>query len=281
MEDFSKWIGKTEIAHDDMSVATAQLAAATFNDDASSVTVGSPLPPLWHWFYFLPKAPQDHLGEDGHPQRDDQSFMPPVPFPRRMFAGASIRWHQPLLVGQAAERESTIDNIVQKSGRSGELVFVTVTHKISQGGHLCLEETQDLVYRQPGPPLPAPVADSFPPPPEGTQSQELTADPRLLFRYSALTFNAHRIHYDRPYATGEEGYPALIVHGQLVATYLVRLAKNCGMQDLAAFQFRSQVPLFDSTPFRLLARSSEGKIELEAQRSDGKTSMLATAELPD
>jgi 3-methylfumaryl-CoA hydratase len=279
-EDFTRWIGQTEHVVDDISLAPAVAAAAMFDDQGPQAGNGSalpPLPPLWHWFYFLPKASQSQLSDDGHPQRG--GFMPPIPYPRRMFAGARLRFHQPLRIGQPARREGVIRNVSQKSGRSGSLAFVTVGYSFYQQDELCIEEEQDIVYREPGPPVPAPQPVALPPLPEGTLSRTVTPDTRLLFRFSALTFNAHRIHYDRPYALNEEGYPGLVVHGPLTALLLLEMVRHTLPQRIAGFSFRGQAPLFDLAPFRLVGRPSDGHVELEAQGPDGKTTLTAITEL--
>jgi 3-methylfumaryl-CoA hydratase len=275
--NYSKWIGQTEIIEDDISLAPALAAAATLDDTVTPLNQGSALPPLWHWFYFLPKVPQARLGSDGHPQRG--GFMPPIPYPRRMFAGARLRFHRPLVIGQPARREGVIRDIIQKSGRSGSLAFVTVGYSFHQQGEVCLDEEQDIVYREPGPPVPTPQPIELPPLPEGAWARIVAPDTRLLFRFSALTFNAHRIHYDRPYAMSEEGYPGLVVHGPLTAILLLELVRHNTWRRITGFNFRGQVPLFDLAPFRLVGIPSDGRIELEAQGPDGKTAMIATAEL--
>ncbi len=274
-EDWTAWIGRTEVVEDDICLAQALAAAATL-EPLSSPTAGAALPPLWHWFYFLPRAPQSKLGIDGHPQRG--GFIPPIPYPRRMFAGARIRFHQPLLIGQPARREGIIRNISQKTGRTGPLAFVTVGYQIFQNEMLCIEEEQDIVYREPGAPVPAPVPVELPPVTDAI-TRTVTPDTRLLFRFSALTFNAHRIHYDRPYAQQEEGYPGLVVHGPLVAVLLMELARHHTTRPITGFSFRSQAPIFDLAPFRLVARFGEDRVELEAQGPDGATALSATAAL--
>ena len=276
-EDYAKWIGQTEIVEDDISPAPALAAAATVDDTVTQFGKGAALPPLWHWFYFLPKVPQARLGSDGHPQRG--GFMPPIPYPRRMFAGARLHFHRPLVIGQPARREGVVRNVVQKSGRSGSLAFVTVGYSFLQQGEVCIDEEQDIVYREPGPPIPAPQPIELPPVPEGAWSRIVAPDTRLLFRFSALTFNAHRIHYDRPYAISEEGYPGLVVHGPLTAILLLELVRHNTSGCVAGFSFRGQAPLFDLAPFRLVGMPSDGRVELEAQGPDGKTAMNATAEL--
>ncbi len=275
--DLNAWIGRTEQVEDDISPAQAAAAAAMLEPPPPLPTRGSALPPLWHWFYFLPRAPQSQLGIDGHPQRG--GFIPPIPYPRRMFAGARIRFHHPLIIGQPARRDGVIRNITQKAGRSGQLAFVTVGYQIYQADQLCIEEEQDIVYREPGLPAPAPTPVELPPPPAGAWVRVVTPDTRLLFRFSALTFNAHRIHYDRPYAQHEEGYPGLVVHGPLTAMLLLELVRHHTTRPITGFSFRGQAPLFDLAPFRLVAVPGADRVELEAHGPDGKVALSAVAEL--
>ena len=277
--DFSQWIGRREVTEDDLSLVPALAAAATLEDTLTHFEKGSALPPLWHWFYFLPRAQQAQLDVDGHPRRG--GFMPPIPYPRRMFAGARMRFHRPLLIGQPARREAVIKDITQKSGRSGSLAFVSVVISYYQQDLLCIEEEQDIVYREPGAPVARPLVVDWPAPPPGAWSRIVTPDPKLLFRFSALTFNAHRIHYDRPYATGEEGYPGLVVHGPLTAVLLSELVRQNTARPLREFSFRGLAPLFDLAPFRLVGTTEDGQVALEAQGPDGAKAMSAKAELAD
>jgi 3-methylfumaryl-CoA hydratase len=195
-----------------------------------------------------------------------------------MFAGARVRFIRPLVIGENARRQSVIREVSEKAGRTGKLAFVTVGHQVQQRGETCIEEEQDIVYREAGAPVAAPETRGFPPLPAGSWSRLITPDPTLLFRYSALTFNAHRIHYDRDYAA-REGYPGLIVHGQLVAVMLVELARSHSPQPVSAFSFRALVPLFDTAPFRLVGALDGDRIHLEAQRPDGQTALTAEVEL--
>jgi 3-methylfumaryl-CoA hydratase len=214
-----------------------------------------------------------------------------------MFAGARLRWHRPLIIGRTARRHGVIRKIETKSGRSGALTLVTAAYTYyqekaigtvslpkkdqasSSDFDLCIEEEQDIVYREPGPPLPPPQPVEMPVLPDGVWSRTVVPDTRLLFRFSALTFNAHRIHYDRPYATSEEGYPGLVVHGPLTAMLLLRMVRENTSRSVASFQFRSQSPLYDLAPFRLVGVASNGRIELQAAGPDAKTAMIAAAEL--
>ena len=275
--DFAEWIGRREVTEDDLGLAPALAAAAMLDDTATHFGKGSPLPPLWHWFYFLPRAPQAQLDVDGHPRRG--GFMPPIPFPRRMFAGARLRFHRALVIGRPARRESVIRDIRQKSGRSGSLAFVSVLCSYYQDDLLCIEEEQDIVYREPGPAVACPRVIEWPPLPAGAWSRIVTPDPKLLFRFSALTFNAHRIHYDRPYAIEEEGYPGLVVHGPLTAVLLMELVRQHVSRPVLGYSFRGLAPLFDLAPFRLVGTADDGAVTLEAQGPDGTTAMSANAEL--
>ncbi|HYW30859.1 MAG TPA: MaoC family dehydratase N-terminal domain-containing protein [Gemmatimonas sp.] len=276
-EELAGWRGRSETVHDDIAPTQALAAAATF--DEAMVTPEQPemIPPLWHWFYFLPLAAQSLLSPDGHPERG--GFMPPVPLPRRMFAGSRMRFHAPLRAGTTARREGIIQDVSVKNGKSGRLAFVTVGYQIWQHGVLCIEEEQDIVYREPGAPVPAPVSVELPPPPAHAWARDVTPDPRLLFRFSALTFNAHRIHYDREYATGVEGYPGLVVHGPLTAVLLANLVRERAGRAVVAFSFRGVSPLFDLAPFRLVALPDGDTVTCQAIAPDGTIALHATATL--
>jgi 3-methylfumaryl-CoA hydratase len=276
-DNFQAWIGRTETTTDPMSCVQAQSAQAMLDDPGTALVNGEALPPLWHWFYFLPRAPQAGLDADGHPQRG--GFLPPIPYPRRMFAGARVQWHRPLVVGVPAQRESRIGNVLMKSGKSGRLAFVTVTNRFVQDGELCIEESQDIVYREPSDRVNAPVATDWPPLPEGSWTRVLQPDTRLLFRFSALTFNAHRIHYDRAYASEVEGYPGLVVHGPLTAILLSELVRHSTARPMHAFSFRGVAPLFDLGPVRLVGTLEGDKLALQAQGPDGTAALVASATL--
>lgn len=277
--DYTAWIGATESAEEMIGLAPALAAAATFDDTTTAFAVGGALPPLWHWFYFVPRAPQSRLSADGHPQRG--GFMPPIELPRRMFAGARLRFLQPLIIGKPATRSAVIRDVSQKEGKTGTLAFVTVAYTISQDGNVCTEEEQDIVYREPGAPVAAAPPCELPPVPANAWTRTVTPDPTLLFRFSSITFNAHRIHYDRDYATEVEGYPGLVVHGPLSAMLLMELLRLNAQRPVSAFSFRGQAPLFDLAPFRVIGTPDETgrKVQLEAQGPDGKTALAATAEL--
>jgi 3-methylfumaryl-CoA hydratase len=278
-ERYSKWIGRRQTTEDDLSPVVSEGAAALFDRDDLDVASGMPLPPLWHWFHFLPRAPQRRLSEDGHPERGD--FMPPVPLPRRMFAGARTRFLHPILIGTPAVREAEIRDVRLKTGRTGRLAFVTVVHRIEQDGRLCIEEERDIVYREAGGQVPAPTPREPRPASEGTWERWVTPDPRLLFRFSALTFNAHRIHYDRPYAVEVEGYPALVVHGPLNAMLLAELVRTNDPRPIRHFSFRGQAPVFDLAPIRLLGHPDGDRVELEVRGPDDRPGLTAEARLED
>jgi 3-methylfumaryl-CoA hydratase len=244
-DDLSAWIGRTETRADIIAADRVAAMAATL-DWETAPAPGDALPPGWHWLFFNPSVRAREVGPDGHPIRG--GFLPPVPLPRRMWAGGRLRFEAPLRVGETAQRDSEILKVEAKSGRSGALVFVTVRHRLSGAAGLAVEEEHDIVYR----PLPAPGATAPTPPQaptDGVWRREIRPDPVLLFRYSALTFNGHRIHYDHPYVTQVEGYPGLIVHGPLIATLLMDLANRQRPGALRQFAFRAISPLFDTAPF--------------------------------
>jgi len=277
------WQGKSETLSDTLTATPVAALSATLDRDDPAPAAGPAVPPLWHWLYFLPHARQSEIGPDGHPKRG--GFLPPVPLPRRMWAGGRLRWDaaNPLCVGQTVQRQSTIQSVKHKAGRSGELLFVLVEHRFSNENGLALTEEHDIVYRsaaQPGEAAPAPQK----PPMDGQAawSRTITADAVVLVRYSALTFNGHRIHYDRQYVTEVEGYPGLIVHGPLIATLLLDLLRrSLPGARVASFDFRAVRPAFDLHPFSVHGKpSSDGKtIELWAQDHEWFLTMQGTATL--
>jgi 3-methylfumaryl-CoA hydratase len=270
-----QWVGKTEVKHDVIQPGMADALAATL--DRAAPIAG--LPPLWHWIYFWTAVPASEVGADGHPQRG--GFLPPVPLPRRMWAGGRLTFTAPLALAQPATRTSRILDVSAKNGATGTLAFVTVRHEIAQAGRIAVTEEHDIVYRglpQPGAAAPA----GKPAPPDAAWSREITPDPVLLFRYSALTFNGHRIHYDRSYVTEVEGYPGLIVHGPLIATLLLDLLhRNMPDATVQQFNFRAVGPLFDIEPFTVCGQPAEdgGSVRLWAKNSRGELAMQAEAVL--
>ncbi|MCO4856070.1 MaoC family dehydratase N-terminal domain-containing protein [Herbaspirillum sp. WGmk3] len=271
-----QWLDKTETRHDQISPAFAAALAATL-DGPRQPQVGDALPPLWHWIYFWSVCRQSEVGADGHPQRG--GFLPPVPLPRRMWAGGRLRFAAALPIGAGAEKVSRIASVDVKQGRTGALAFVSVQHTIRHQGQLCLSEEHDIVYRdlpQPGAPVVVPKSA----PTDARWSRRLEPDPVLLFRYSALTFNGHRIHYDRSYVTEVEGYPGLIVHGPLIATLLADLvAREMPQAVMREFNFRSVGTLFDIESFTLCGKpAADGKsVALWAQNERGELAMQAEA----
>jgi 3-methylfumaryl-CoA hydratase len=277
--DLAQWVGSSERRADRVTSVPLAALAATLDRDEPEPRDGSPIAPLRHWLYFLPLYRRSEAGPDGHALRG--GFLPPVPLPRRMWAGGRLEFHRPILVGDTIERVSTIVKVDPKQGRSGALVFVRVRHEISAAGELAIVEEHDIVYREAAraddPPAPTRAA-----PAGATWRREIDPDPVLLFRYSALTFNGHRIHYDWRYVTEVERYPGLIVHGPLIATLLADLARDhVAPAPIATFAFRAVMPLFDVAPFAVCGRRDldAHTVRLWAQDAAGRLAMEATATL--
>ena len=273
------WTGRTESAIERV-FAGAQLGLAALLDHEHPPWPAEALAPLGHWLHFLPRVRQSELGPDGHPARG--GFLPPVPLPRRMWAGSDLRFHSPIPLSATMERRSSITDVVVKTGRSGALVFVKVRHEISVAGRLALEERQDIVYRDAAS-APPNAADPPAPAPEPARAseltRELTADSALLFRYSALTFNSHRIHYDLPYCQKVEGYPGLVVHGPLAATLLLdHFLRSDPRRRVRSFRFRAEKPLFASSPFNLCMARTPGGADLWTVDSHCQVTIRATVE---
>ncbi len=276
-EQFSSYIGKTETVQD--QIAAAPLSAMAAMLDRSPLADDQALPPLWHWLFFLSPANQSQLAADGHPEKGN--FLPCIDLPRRMWAGSRFQFHQPLMPGEVMQRKSEILSIKIKQGRSGQLAFVCVGHSISNQHGLALYEEHDIVYRES---ITAQGADS---PPAAKQapvdedfSRRVSPDPVLLFRYSALTFNGHRIHYDRDYATRVEGYAGLIVHGPLLATLLTDvLLENIPGCQLEKFEFKALSPVFDLDDFQVCGKKADrnNNCELWIRDSNGALCMQANA----
>ena len=277
--DLAAWIGRSETVTDTLAPTPVMALTATLDHGAAPVHAGTPLPPLWHWLYFLPLHRHSDIGADGHARRG--GFLPPVPLPRRMWAGSQFEFRAPLRVGDTVQRTSTISNVTQKEGRSGRLVFVKVRHELRSNGAVdpALVEFHDIVYRE------ARRADDGEPPPQPAPSgaawqREILPDDVLLFRYSALTFNGHRIHYDRRYVTEVEGYPGLVVHGPLIATLLLDLLhRERPAARVASFRFKSIRPTFDLHAFKVCGRQDGQVVRLWAQDHEGWLTMEATATL--
>ncbi|NML15781.1 FAS1-like dehydratase domain-containing protein [Azohydromonas caseinilytica] len=267
------WIGREALDEDLLSVRHARLMAATLGLPQDAFNIGTPLPPLWHWLYFLEGLPPAELGRDGHPARG--GFLPPVPLPNRMWAGGELEFHAPLPLGATVRKRSRVRSIEHKRGRSGELVFVAVRHELFHGNTLALSETHDIVYKHPTPPgarpaaVPAPLAARYSEPVEVTST--------LLFRYSALTFNGHRIHYDADYCRAVEGYADLVVHGPLQATLLAGLAKRLGPGPLRRLRYRGLQPALLGMPLTLQAAPQGDGLTLWTALPDGSVAMQAEA----
>jgi 3-methylfumaryl-CoA hydratase len=274
--EYDAWVGREEERTERISAFAVEAMAAAL-DLESAPRPGDPLPPGWHWMFFNPIARRSGLGVDGHPQRG--GFLPPVVLPRRMWAGSRIQYLAPLPVDVEATRRSKILKIEQKTGKRGSLCFVTVEHTISYGGKPRIVEEQDIVYRE-APPPGAAAAKPERYDGQAQWSRAFTADTPLLFRYSALTFNGHRIHYDQAYAQNEEGYPGLVVHGPLSATLLQQFALEHGAgRRLARFEFRGISPLIVDRGFQLEGRPEPDgtTLALWARGPDGELSMSASA----
>lgn len=269
---WSAWIGRRTETSVVLSPLQATRMAATLGR-ATAYVEGDVLPHGWHWLYFHDIVPADSLGEDGHPALG--TTMPPVPLPRRMWAGGSLAFDAPVLLGSTVRRVSTITSITRKPGRSGELYFVDIDHEFSCDNEPLLTESQKIVYREL-------ETGSAPVPPAAPADAEVSVTWHLgqvaLFRYSALTFNGHRIHYDADYARGVEGYPNVVVHGPLLATLLMELAASRG-GFLTQFDYRARSPLFLPEPFTTNLRTVDGGVALWAAGGDGRLAMDATANL--
>ena len=275
---FDAWVGKVEEASDSVTVQQAEAVAATLDLSAAdreqrAIRSGGLLPPLWHWVAFTPKVPMSGLGPDGHPERG--GFLPPVPLERRMWAGGRLTFTGELRIDEPIQRRSEITAIKEKTGGAGQMVFVTVRHTLSGEQGVAIEEEQDIVY--------VAIPDRFTPPPpvaapaEPSWQEPVAVDTVLLLRYSAVTFNGHRIHYDLPYATEVEHYPGLVVHGPLQATLLIEAAvrHRAGARP-AGYQFRGVRPLFHFEPLTLMGSAiDDGKQAIAAVNGDGNVTMQA------
>jgi len=273
------WIGRSEVSEDVISLAPARLLLATLDDSETTLDAGDPLPPVWHWLYFHRPVPQSALERDGLPM--GTGLLPPVDLPRRMFGGCRLDFLAPLPLGATARKESTIAGIREKHGRSGRLVFIDTRHRVYAGDVLCIEELYTAVFREEGAASRTPqLLQALPPAPAGAWVRDIEATEAFLFRYSALTFNGHRIHYDRPYATGVEGYAGLVVHGPLLATLLLEVVRRNSPRRVRRFAFRATAPVYDIAPFRTQGLpQADGSVALEVVGPDGETAMTAVATL--
>ena len=258
--DLSAWLGKSQTVVDRLDPNHAACIAATLGEPAPFL--GQAIPPLWHWAYFLETVPLSMTGRDGHPARG--SFLPPADNRNRMWAGGRVSFEGSLQVGVEAQKTSTVTAIQEKKGRTGSLLFVTVKHEVVQNGKLIVSEEQDIVYREPSPPKlvgtePAPVSQ---------WKEEINPTAVLLFRYSAVTFNSHRFHYDHPYVTETEGYPGLVVHGPMIATLMCQAFAHAHPQaTLKHLSYRGLRPLIAPTPFSVAGNvGSPGQAQLWAEQ---------------
>jgi 3-methylfumaryl-CoA hydratase len=275
LDHLRQWIGRTTEATD---VVTAQLVKglrATLFQEIGEPKPGDAAPFTVHWCLGQPVFAHDQLGPDGHPTRG--GFLPPVPLPRRMWAGGQLEFLDSLRVGDAPRRNSRITDVTIKSGSTGQLCFVSVEHLVTTGRGLAIRERQDIVYRDIGG-APAASAKPAPPPPVPQHRETHISDPVLLFRYSALTFNGHRIHYDRDYVTKVEGYPGLIFHGPLQAAFIIELAaKLHGGTPPKKFVYRGVQPLFEGSEFSVNASTTADGMELWTANAEGQPTMKGTA----
>jgi 3-methylfumaryl-CoA hydratase len=281
--NYDAWIGRETGAKDRLDDALAARWLATFDLPRPYPAI---MPQGIHLALCTPQAPTAQLGEDGHPQRDDSatSFLPPFPMPRRMWASSKIAFHMPIAIGAVIERRSRIAAITEKQGSTGPLAFVDVSHETFANGSLAVAETQSIVYREAADP-----GQALSPPPLGAEAfapagwdahRTLTPSPALLFRYSALTFNTHRIHYDAPYASEVERYRGLVVHGPLIASLLLQLAAaELGENRVRKFSFRGLSPAIAGEPLHLVMRKAEAGYELAAFADDGRQVTAASAAL--
>ena len=273
------WIGRQEVLEDEVALPIVRRLAALLDLDPMGYRRGDALPEGWHAVFFAPVARQSQLGPDGHPRKGD--FLPPVPLPRRMFAGRRMRYLAPITIGAEIRRTSTIAAITPKTGRTGQMVFVRVDHVVEMDGKPVLTELHDIVYREearPGAGAP-PKAEAAPELPEAHETQVYAPKTTTLFRYSALTYNAHRIHYDQPYTTQEEGYPDLVVNGGLHALFLHEMARrNLPGGRIGRFGVRNMNPFFVNRTGELRCRrEEEGRLSLWAMNEAGRITAQAEA----
>ena len=273
MSNWADWIGKSETRHDVITPGLLHRFCATIDQP-----VTDDIPQGLHWCLGLPDTPTAQLAEDGHPAKG--GFLPPIPLPRRMWASSEVSFEHPLQLGDAISRVSTVASIEEKSGKSGDLVFVAVDHETRVGDRVAVRERQNIVYREPATttiPVSA-ASNDIPDLQDWDWQQKIVPSEQLLFRYSALTFNSHRIHYDRPYAMQEEGYPGLVVQGPLMATLLLNLAaRELGVKRLSRFSFRGQAPAFANAAIYLVGKQEGENIALAVIGNDGKEIMTAQA----
>ena len=277
----SKWVGQCEEKKDKIDARPANFLKATLNQEGREFRHGDPLPYGWHWIYFLEAARMDQLGRDGHAALGE--FLPPVALPKRMWAGAKIKFHSPVIIGDEMVKTSVVKNISRKSGSSGELCFVTVNHRFFSGSVLKLEEDHNIVYREDKKQKGA-TKSPFKAPTEFDDSLEVNPTSTLLFRYSALTFNGHRIHYDLDFCQNIENYPGLVVHAPLTATFMLGLATRYYLKDRVdpqfdQIEFKALSPLFSSNSYTVNLKDLGDRYELWAANPEGNLAMNASLTL--
>jgi 3-methylfumaryl-CoA hydratase len=279
IDDLKKHIGRKQTATDILHAGPANLLRLAFGRSEPELREGDPLPPAWLALYFLPRIATADLRPDGSAR--DTGVIPPMPLPRRMFAGERVRFHRPLRLGEAVRRETELADISMKSGGTGTLVFATMTSRVFGPDGLAVEDERRTVFReevQSGERNQAPRRE--PAPADVPWRRRVTPEPVLLFRFSALTFNSHRIHYDRSWAMEVEGYPGLVVHGPLTTTLLIDFARDSNPgRRIVAYSTQARAPLFDTAPFELRGRPSEKGCELWAGTPEGTVAMSAEVEL--
>ncbi len=272
--NLQNWVGKKEETKDRIYTTPIKALALTLNYKEFEVKEGNPLPGIWYWLYFLPMVPISEVGVDGHPKRG--GFLPPIPLERRMWASSRLKFHQDLIIGEEMYKESEIVKISEKEGKTGRMVFVTVKHLIQSQRGVAAEEEQDIVYL----PMPKSFVQPAPNPvPVDLQwKEEYPINPVLLFRFSALTFNGHRIHYDWRYTTEVEKYPGLVVHGPLQALLLFESAKkNNPDKKPMSYNFRALRPIFEFDKVYLCGQSkSDGGHDLYTANTENNIGMQAT-----
>jgi 3-methylfumaryl-CoA hydratase len=275
LDHLRQWIGRTTEASDIVTAHLVKGLRATLFQEIGEPKAGDAAPFTAHWCLAQPVFPMSQLGPDGHPTRG--GFLPPVPLPRRMWAGGELEFIDALRVGDESTRKSRISDVTMKTGSTGALCFVSVEHVVTSPRGIAIRERQDIVYRDMTG-APAAPAKAAPPPPVAQHRETHMADPVLLFRYSALTFNGHRIHYDRDYVTKVEGYPGLIFHGPLQAAFIVELAaKLRGSEPPKKFVYRGLQPLFEGSEFSVNANDNGASMELWTANSAGQPTMKGTA----
>jgi 3-methylfumaryl-CoA hydratase len=266
------WVGSTVEAEDFVDAGRCRRLIATLGLESVDLGTGASLPILWHWLYFLEATDGSHTGPDGHPVRG--GFLPPIQLRRRMFAGGRTELRAPLEIGMHVTRTSVVERIEHKTGSTGDLVVVAVRHTVRSGTELLVEERQDLVYTDARPAAGQSenrdVADA-------PFARDIETDEVMLFRFSALTFNSHRIHYDRTYAQSQEGYPDLVVHGPLTAVCLADVARSATPDPVSWFEFRARAPIHVGETIRIRGQHTDNAIGLNAYRDDGMRAVTASA----